>query len=252
LSPVELELLTAWADGDTPLGAAEAPGAFTGIAVAAPDLIVDFPAAAQDANRPGTFEARAPTSASRWISGWALRAGDASTVERVTISIAGAGQLGSWVPGDQAVQFPTGVGQKLPAGARVSMEVRYRKSATGGLPPAALELWLRPDAERTVRHRLLGCNMSSVGENIDVLSLRPIAASAGDPLEIVARLPGGGIEPLVVIPQFDPGYPVTYRFRRPVALARGTTISVAGTSPGCGAEMEFSARGSGRARAPRP
>ena len=251
LSPIELELMTAWADGDTPLGNAEALRPAPAHPEIAPDLIIRLSAAPIGRARTGRLEARAENRRARWISGWSFRPGNAALVERAVVSIVGGGRIGSWVPGDAPVRFPPDVAQRLPAGATLSVEIHYRKSSATEIPASTLELSFRDAAERTVRHRSLGCDANPVGESIEALAITPLAAAAGDSVEIVAQRPGGSIEPLIVIPEFDPGYPVTYRFRNPVALPRGTTVRVRGSSPGCSADFEFTARTSGRAGAPR-
>lgn len=252
LSPIELELLTAWADGDAPLGTAgplRPVPAHTGMST---DLTIRLAAAPIGRSRTARLEVRAGNRGARWISGWSFRSGNDALVERAIVSIAGGGRIGSWVPGDAPVRFPPQVAQRLPAAATLSIEIHYRKSSATELPPSTLELSFRDAAERPLRHRSLGCSVNAVVETIEALAITPLASSAGDSIEVVARRPDGSIAPLVVIPEFDPGYPVTYRFRSPVALPAGSTIGVRGASPGCSAELEFTGRHSDRADAPRP
>jgi hypothetical protein len=250
LSPIELELLTAWADGNTPLGTAPEPHPVSSVSSRAPDLVLEVPKSRIGRARTGRFEIAAGNRTSRWISGWSFRAGDPALVDRAVVSLVGGGSIGSWVPGDAPTQFPAGVAERLPAGATLSVEFYYRKSSATEMPAGALQLFFRDAAARRLRHRALDCDLSSVGENIEALAVTPLAAAAGDSLEIVARRPDRSIEPLIVIPQFDPGYPVTYRFRSPIALPKGTTVRVRGSSPGCSAELEFIARRPRRAAAP--
>ena len=250
LSPIEIELLTAWADGDAPLGPVDAAHLVVESPVVAPDLVIQVPGLPIGRARTARLEVAAGNRASRLISGWGFRTGDASLVDRVVLSVVGGGQIGSWVPGDAPVRLPPAVAQRLPSGATLAIELYFRKSSATEMPASTLELSFREAAGRRLRHRSLGCGASSIGDHIEALAITPMAAAAGDSIEIVAQHPGGRIEPLVVIPQFDPAYPVTYRFRKPVPLSGGTTIRVRGASPGCNAELEFSVRASGRLGGP--
>jgi hypothetical protein len=75
-----------------------------------------------------------------------------------------------------------------------------------------------------------------------VLALMPVAARGGEAIEVIARRPDRTVEPLAVVRRFEPAYPVTYRFRRPIALTRGTSIDVRSSASPCRAELELAVR----------
>ncbi len=252
LSGVELELLTAWVDGNTPLGVAGPERVEAAGAAATADLVITVPAASIGDTRVDHVVARAPTRRPRWISGWSFAAGDPAIVERAVVSIKGHNAIGSWVPGDEATEFPAGAGILLPANAVLDVAFHFRKTAAAGIPASRLELRFRESALNSVRHRELACGANLIEERVEALSVTPLAAAAGDALEVAARRPDGSTEPLVVIPHFDPGYPVTYRFRKRIDLPIGTVVSVRGETAGCRADIEFIRPTAGSAAPPRP
>ena len=254
LTPLEIELLTAWADGATPLGKIEtAPSSVSSAptrAEIAPHTRV-FPAG-HPSRGVETFEAASQLPATRWISAWAFRPGSAAVVERAVVSIVGGNQLGTWTSGEPVIHYPAGVGQRLPAQSTLTVEIHYRKSTAQDMPPSALDLYLGPRPQAELDHQVIGCQLRTFPVAIEALAVTPSAVSAGDSVEVVARRPDASVQPLVVIPQFDPGNRLTYRFLKPVLLPRGTSIDVRSSAEGCGAVLEFINRGPARAAGRRP
>jgi mono/diheme cytochrome c family protein len=237
LSPTELELLVAWSDGDTPIGIA-APSAQASTPRVRPDLEVQLPAPLIDHALRGRVEVAVGNRTAAWVSGWSLRPISAADVQRVQISVVGGEPLGSWVPGDPFVSFPRGVAERLPAQARVAIDYQFRKTAATRGPEAVLELAIRRTVQHPLRHRLLSCGASTIPMNTNALAVTPVAGGAGDWLEVVANPPDGRVIPLVAIREFDPSYPLTYRFRNPVTLPHGTVVHVRASSPDCHADLE--------------
>jgi hypothetical protein len=54
--------------------------------------------------------------------------------------------------------------------------------------------------------------------------LQPEHAPAGHSMRIIAVRPGGSIEPLVWLHEYDGRYPHAFLFRRPLRLPAGTVI----------------------------
>ena len=97
------------------------------------------------------------------------------------------------------------------------------------------------EAEGVVADRAGVCPEDRSGD-IEVLAVTPRASGAGASIEIVARRADGTVEPLSVVPRYEPAYPMTYRFRTSVRLRTGTVIDVRSSSPDCTAELDFIAR----------
>lgn len=232
MTSTETQLLVAWADGGAPLGAA-APVAATmaPMADAADVVAVRLPAA-----RNAPLDVTLDLPADLWIGGWEFRAAASAGLEQIVFFVDGA-QLGSWVPADGAVLYPSGVGRRVARRARVTAQRRYGTSAPDGTEAGTLLLH-RGAKGLQPRFHQLPCNSTRLDRAVDALAIAPAAAGAGDFMEVIARRPDGSVEPLVGIPRFQPGYPASFRFRHPIALPRGTTIDVRASSPGCSATLE--------------
>jgi hypothetical protein len=239
LSAIEIDLLTAWATGGTPLGTEEREAPVGTPTPRSPDVVLNIPAALVRGSGIEHYELTPSLAADRWIAGWEFLPGRRAIVERATLAIAPGVHLGTWAPPDGAVLWQTGMAQRLPAGSRLTLEVRYRKSADPVAAPHRIALYFGRPPRRELEHRVFGCTSTTIDRNIDVLALEPAAAEAGESIEVVARRRDGSIEPLCIVPRFLPGYATPYRFRQPVRLERGTIIDVRSSLPGCGAELDF-------------
>jgi hypothetical protein len=242
LTPLEIDLLTAWADGATPIGsaavAASAPAAHA--AERAADLVL-----MSEARDVTALSARIelPTDGARdrWITGWTFLPGSRATIVQATVSIGGT-PLGSWTPPEPAVMFPAGVAQRLPAGSPVRLEVRYRKSASPQRDRSGVALFFGGAPPRELRHRTLACGSTALDRDVDALAVTPRVPAAGEWIEITARRPDGSVAPLSAVRRYEPAYPITYRFAKAVPLARGTTIDVTSSSRECAADLDVAMR----------
>ncbi len=187
-------------------------------------------------------------SQARSISGWEFQPGNRALVEEAVVSLEHGPVVGRWTPGDGVVRFPPGIGVRLPPRSRIVFDVRYRKSATPQMDQSAVALYFARAPGRPLQHRTLPCGATRLEQATEALALTPLLPAAGESVEIVAALPDGSVEPLCVIPRYEPGYPVTYRFRRGVRLQRGTVVQLRSSSPECSADLSFVAV----TRGPRP
>ncbi|PYR27690.1 MAG: hypothetical protein DMF92_15810 [Acidobacteria bacterium] len=178
----------------------------------------------------------------RWITGWEFIPGNRSIIEQAVLWIVPGTVIGTWTPPDAAIVFPSGVAERLPAGSRVALELHYKKSSTPQTDQSGVAFQFGGRPRRELRHRSLVCGASRIDRDIDALALTPRASGAGASIEIVARRPDGTVEPLCVLPRYEPAYPITYRFRAGVRLRTGSVIDVRSSSPDCAAELDFIAR----------
>ena len=240
LTPLEIELLTAWADGNAPLGNVDArsttPPSIPSSASASV-LSITLPTG-RPVRSVERLVADTNNLSPNWITGWTFRPGDPTLVERAVVSIGGE-MLGSWTSGDAPVHFPTGVAQRIHAGAQVDIEMHYRKSTATVMPASVVDLYLGPRPQSALEHRVLACGSNLLTGRIAALAVTPLAPAAGESVEIIARHPDGSVKPVVVIPDFDPANQLTYRLRTPIQLPHGSTIQVRSSSPNCGAALEF-------------
>ena len=242
LTPVEVELLTAWADGATPVGPpvdrSRAPAA-TGLART--DFVAMMPAPREVSALVDRIELPTSLDGDRWVTGWEFRPGNRSIVQQAVLWILDSQRtfVGAWTPPDGASNYPAGVAQRLPAGSRLLLELHYRKSAAPETDRSGVAFRFGARPQRELRHRTLACDSTTIDRDIDALAVTPLATEAGASIEIIARPADGRVEPLSVVPRYAPEYPVTYRFRKAVRLPGGTTIDVRSSAPGCAVELEF-------------
>ena len=240
LTPIEIELLTAWADGATPIGPPVAPrGAHDAEPHHAPDLVVSAPAPREVRALSERIELPTDLSADRWVAGWEFRPGNRSIVEQAVISIAPSTPIGTWTPPETVVMYPSGVAQRLPAGSRLVLELRYRKSVTLQTDQSGVAFYFGDRPRRELQHRVLSCGASTIDRDIDALAVAPRAAEAGASIEVTARHADGRVEPLAVVARYEPAYPISYRFQQRVRLRRGAAIEVRSSTPGCAAALDF-------------
>ena len=241
LTPIEVELLTAWASGGTPIGPP-----VTAVAHHAPeraaDLVVKVPSAHDVAGPRQRFEVATGLREERWISAWEFRPGNRALVEQALLSIAPDTPLGAWTPPEGIVALPKGVTLRLPPRSRVVLDVRYRKSATPQTDRSAVAFYFARQPGRALQYRSLRCGTTVIDRSVDALAMTPRLTSAGESLEIVAERPDHSVDPLCIIPRYEPAYPVTYRFRGAVPLPRGTSVQLRSSSPDCSVDLAFVAR----------
>jgi hypothetical protein len=251
LTALEVELLTAWANGATPLGPpieavveAAAP-----TAKRSPDLVVRVPSAHDVSGPVQRFVIQTGLAEARWIDAWEFQPGNRALVEQAVLSIEPAMPLGAWTPPETMIALPDGVTLRLPPRARIVLDVRYRKSPTPQTDQSAVALYFARQPGRALRQRSLACGTTVLDESVDAVAITPRLGAAGESVEIVATRPDRTVEPLCVIPRYEPGYPITYRFRRGVPLPRGSSIEVRSSSSDCSVDLSFVGRGARPARA---
>jgi hypothetical protein len=151
-------------------------------------------------------------------------------VAQAVLWIDPATPLGAWTPPESIVTFPKGVTLRLPPRGRIVLEVHYRKSSTPQTDRSAVALYFARAPGRALAHRQLGCGTTVLDRSVDALALTPRLGSAGESMEVVATRPDQTVDPLCVIPRYEPGYPITYRCRaapryrsgRPLQIVRWT------------------------------
>jgi hypothetical protein len=243
LTPIEIELLVAWADGRTPRGIGEelpttvsAPPSTDGVVVALPQ---GHPKRAPVER----LEVPLAPAGRRFIVGWEFRPND-GLVRNAVFFVDGV-RLGAWVPSQGSTAFPPGVAVAANRGSRLRVDVNYVKTRDeiGGGGALALRFGapgVRPS------HLSLGCGEHAIARGVRAFALTPFARGAGDSVEITARYADGTVVPLSVVPRYEPAYPLTYEFRTPVRLPRGTIVDVRSSSAGCRAGLDVIAESRGR------
>ena len=241
LSNVEIELLAKWAEGGAPRG----PDAPAAPATAKPPRgdrrrvdRFELPAVRVSGASVETVSRSTAFAADRWITGWQFEPGIRSLVEEAVVSIAGTA-IGAWTPFDKDIIYSSGTGERLPKGAVVTVAVRYRRSTESSIDRSTLTLYFGRKPARELRHLAVGCGVRAVDREMALIAVTPRATAAGATIELAAYRPDGAVAPLCVVSHYRPQYPVAYRLRRPVRLARGSRIEIRSSSPGCTAMLDY-------------
>lgn len=254
----EVELIVSWVEGGAPKGDEKHyPKAQDGWLLGQPDLVLQ-PAA--DINLSGEGEdvircVSLPTNLTQagWVRGFDFRPGNGSLVYRADIEIekpgASHGQacgemagetLGSWQPGQLPWQFPAGMAQQLPAGARVRLKVHYRLTGEAATDHSQLALYFAKESSpKPVRNLTLTTAPVKLAvkaepqpvkasftltEAAQAVAVRPLLFPFGKSVEVTAHRPDGSSEVLIWARNYRYDWQPSYVFKKPVALPRGTRI----------------------------
>lgn len=276
LTARELATILTWTDGGTPRGddrdlPARAGGHRHAAAVDA-DARLELPpqrvpAGEEHIIRRITIDAGA--AAGRSLRQIDVVPGDTRALRAAFVFVApGDGRapaawISAWTPWLRTTPPPENAAFRLPAGARLLVELHYRGRDAGVEDRPALALFFAPErgssasqlvvstapiagASGTARRR----GESTVREDarvwaifphapasLDARSLDPYADPASAPsLEVTARRPDGSVEVLLWIPAQRHDWPTPYVLRTPVDLPAGTTVVVTSTTPRGGAD----------------
>jgi hypothetical protein len=242
LSPLEIELLVAWAERGTPRGDPQGEASLlrSPTLAAPPDLTLRL----QTSTPPTTPVARVVistgVSSDHWLGSVMFTPQQPRLIERLVVSVEGGDPLASWIPPEPERAFARGLAKRLPANARLVVDVHYRKSAElreSFVGLLGLRWTEKPRHE--VRYRDFQCGVTVLDDDMELLTVRPFASEAGADLEAMARRPGGSVEPLLMVRRFLPGYVPTYAYRSAVRLPRGTALVVSSKAPQCRLEADY-------------
>ena len=155
------------------------------------------------------------------------------------------GALGGWAPGITAHYLPLGVATQVPAGARIVLQVHYHKDGKPETDLSRVGLYFAKGPTDKTLHvipMIHGLEIPagdahytvttvSVPSPVDthLIAITPHMHWLGHQIKAVATLPGGKKVPLISISDWDFNWQNTYFYKRPIALPKGTTISMTAT-----------------------
>jgi len=215
-------------------------------AMGAPDLTRQLPAnlvAARSGDHVERSVIDLGLTAERQVSGIEYMPGDYRVVRAAFFSVQETGQwIGSWTPWHGYAKLPTGAAYRLPRGAHIVAEIHYRGApeavtergalglhfADAGARDQVSDIVLQSKGARRVRAtaRLVG--------DTRIFALRPEFDPGIESIEVAARKPDGGMEVLLFARDIPTEWPTPYIFKNPVALPRGTEISITAHYPQSG------------------
>lgn len=252
LSPHELDVVLTWATGGTPQGnLRKTPSPMKAEAtwtLGMPDLVLALPREVKLG--PGQMDASAdfavPTTltAPTWVKAIDLLPGTPSIVRSAAISLESGPPLTLWEPGGDRVAAPEGTGFKLPAGARLLVHIRYKKSyldeqkIVADRSAIGLYLAASPSPVRDIQSLLVSANASDGGSaprtftkafesGGRVVALRPSVDQPYEAMTVDAVVSGGRV-PLLKLRGIRPEWPRRYWLANPIDVPPGATIEVSG------------------------
>jgi len=153
--------------------------------------------------------------------------------------------LGGWAPGMLPKRLPDGVGQKLPEGADVCVQIHYHRTGKVETDRTKVGLYFATKPV-TAGYRSIpvtglfreipaGANAHKVDsswrltEDVTAYRVVPHMHLLGKEIELTATPPGGKETSLVRIPAWDYNWQEQYEFKTPMALPKGTVLRVRAT-----------------------
>lgn len=237
LSPYELSVLVAWADGD------KAAGSDTGapLTTSAPIRGLSVP--------PNEVTATI-RSRTGWISGWDFTPGD-PLITSATFTSADGSVLGTWTAGDRAVRLPAGSAIRVVSPVVVEIQRRTRAAYETAFTPRASLLRLSwvitksqtPEIPRMPVRRVwterVACGATLGSANASVIAIRPLLGAGASALLGLERI--GGAPPALLgwFRGFDPRYPRLYWLASPIDFAADARLT---SDAPCSVDVVFSAR----------
>ena len=244
LTPREFEFLISWIDGGVPEGLGHAPDFMDHSAhwmLGTPDVIVSPSAPVVIAGRsPATFKRliiETGLTHDVWVRGFDFKP-DARVTRAAFLSIADTDRyLGGWTPWQSSTELPAGVAFRIPARARIAVDVLYAGTTQAVTDNPSLGLYFASSAAAgAVSTSLLRPATSETGasgpviaelripETRSLLSMRPEMQAGGRSLEIKVFRPDGSREVLLWVKQFRQDWQTPYVFAKPITLPAGSVL----------------------------
>jgi hypothetical protein len=266
LGPRELDMILTWASGGNPRGALDQKLPTITLrnewALGKPDLTLPLPSefafAADKMEETQEFTIPTGTTEARWVRAVDLLPGTPTIVRSAVIYLSGDTQsdvaraepehiLARWLPGQDPEPIASGIASRLPAGARLSVRIHYKKTwqfegkpmsdrSTIGVyfaqTASAQELLALP----VTAPALTASNASdprvtftqTIDQDVQALALSPDQVPPNITLQVEAIRPDGSRAPMIRL-NTRADWNRRYWFERPLALPRGTRIEVVAT-----------------------
>ncbi len=153
-----------------------------------------------------------------------------------------SGPIAGWAPGNQPVRYPDGLASRLPGGVDFVLEIHYHLTGKATRDRSALAFYFADEpVTRHVEGLVIGTEQidieagdadfarhvtMDVPADLELIEVTPHMHYLGREVEAWATLPGGELQPLVRIEQWDFRWQDTYFYREPVRLPKGSRIEV--------------------------
>ena len=153
--------------------------------------------------------------------------------------------LYGWVPGNDRVTFPAGTAKRIRAGSDLILNIHYAPSAQPETDQSEVRLYLsrepapRPVQTLTLTERQITnqpfrlpagtqpaffMNYGPLPDSVRLLSVMPHMHRLGRTVRAFAITPDGDAINLIAIPDWDYNWQLSYFFREPLVIPKGSTI----------------------------
>jgi cytochrome c-type biogenesis protein CcmH/NrfG len=152
------------------------------------------------------------------------------------------GQFLGWTPGQSPRQSPQGMSWHLDPGSDLVIEMHLMPGAKAEPIQASVALFFTEEPPTKTAYMLrigrqdidipagerayVNADSYTLPVDVDVLGVQPHAHYLAREVRASATLPDGSTRPLIVIKDWDFHWQDVYRFAKPLALPKGTTISM--------------------------
>jgi hypothetical protein len=256
ITPKEIDMVITWASGGTPQGDfAKKPAPMVARAQwRAGEPALKFAMEAEHVLPPGkvedAIEVTIPTNLAeaKWVKAADLLPGEPTMVRDAVISLENGPVLAMWVPGTDPVGTPSGAAFKVPAGAKIHLQIHYKKSwqdeqtaksdrSTVGLyvtdpPSSGREVQSiaadGPPADSPEPRTFSGAALQGPAR---VIAIRPSFDFPYGSVNIQAVTPTGSKIPLLLLSGPRPEWRRRYWLAEPVELPSGSKLEVAVAPP---------------------
>ena len=244
LTPREFEFLISWIDGGVPLGTGDPPPFvdhgthWTG---GTPDVVVtpSAPTIVQPRSAPAFTRVILDTRLTRetLIRGFDFKP-DARVTRAAFLSVAGTDRyLGGWTPWQSSTELPSGVAFRLPAQARIAVDLLYSgaNETVSDTPQLALyrataapdsimstSVLKSPESDTHASGRLVSELKFPTAQAL--VSMRPDLRPGGRSLEVKLLRTDGSSEVLLWVKDFTQDWQTPYVFKKPFAVPAGSTL----------------------------
>lgn len=264
LTPREFEFLISWVDGGVPQGSGESPAFFDHSEhwmLGTPDVVLTPTSGVtvDTGSAPAFKRIIIDTGLTRdtWVRGFDFKPGDARVTRAAFLSVAGTDRyLGGWTPWHSSTELPEGVAFRIPAGARIAVDVLYSGTRETVTDTPRLGLYVAAAAPAgavstsMLRPAMVVGPVTGVRVTADLrlssdralVSMRPEMQQGGRSLELRLVRPDGSREVLLWVKNFRQDWQTPYVFRQPVALPAGSLLQATAyfdSPPGAAAVAPF-------------
>jgi Cu/Ag efflux protein CusF len=195
----------------------------------------------------------------RWLRGLEYKPGDRRVVHAVSFAVQETGQwLGSWTPWRGFVSLPATLAYRLPAGSHIVAEIHYCGAQQPVVEQGSLGLYFAdsPSPRAVFDVVLEPTATKKLDADMTLMAFEPRLAPGLQSIEVAAKTPDGTRQVLLFAKDIPLQWPTPYVFSTPVALTKGTELSVIehftsdASNPARAAAVTFSAY-AGAALAPK-